>query len=349
MGLIKKALVGAVLYTVLYFLVLGLSPRAFTMYLNMFAKYDHTVSLDQPMDITNVREVFGVHSFAEAEKYRSSNEVLIFRNFSDCAAKFESTLYPRHKDQTDTYITIETQDYSGNAYVAAVTKGEVVDMTLEETINNKSPNVYASFLRIFDAPDYSLLLNAGPEFKFKFDSSFISFFKKPLVSTPIHAAPIAATYSVQCYGVKSWLFWSSRTLNEHGHSTVAHPAGGVITGSPESILRIPTLRAVVHPNDMLTFPPMYYHAVMSSAGKNIMFAIRRIDGASAVASLMNAPKDTVFWFLRYMYDSMNGARKKKSGFFHSKEKKAFQDEYKKVVDKQRELFSGFDDTDMWEL
>ena len=228
--------------------------------------------------------------------------------------------------------------------------------TIKETVAGKSSGYYASFLRIFGPQDYAELLNTKDSDQFKMDSSFISYFPHDVVSSPIHAAPMAHTYSVQCYGVKAWLFWSSQVLNKHRHYTVTHPAGGVISGTPESIMRIPTSRAVVGPNDLLVFPPLFYHAVASAAGKNIMFAIRRIDKASMRASIKQGTRDTIFWFLRYVYDrpllqrffsrgAVTTSVEQKAGFVDDGSKKSFQELYKsRVLDEyiSHPEFSTFD-------
>ena len=216
--------------------------------------------------------------------------------------------------------------------------------TIREAVEGESSSYYASFLRIFGSEDYAELLNAEPSEHFKFDSSFISYFPHDVVSSPIHAAPMVHTYSVQCYGVKAWLFWSSRVLNRHRHYTVTHPAGGVLSGTPESIMRIPTSRAVVGPNDLLVFPPLFYHAVASAAGKNIMFSIRRADRDSLRASLKQSAHDSLLWFLRYVYDrplferllgrndlAADAGGTAKVGFTDNDDTRSFQEKYKSRV------------------
>merc|ERR1712091_63306 len=89
------------------------------------------------------------------------DEVIIFRNFSDCRHKFETSLLPRRKDQYDTYRLITPTNHTGNVYVTGYTKGGTISKTLGETIADESPTYYASFLRLFDKHDYAELLGTN--------------------------------------------------------------------------------------------------------------------------------------------------------------------------------------------
>lgn len=292
----------------LYFTLLGFSPFLFEIWLEMNSGFTHTMPLDAPVDITDMEEVTGVHTFADMLPYTQWNKdrPIIFRNFTDCASTFESHILPRRAKQVDAYRTVHYsgEHIPGNVYAKGIRQGPVVHKSLEDTINDESPNEYASFLRIFDHDDYRLLMNTTWDYakKFKMDTSFISHFSYALVSSNAHAASMTSTFSLQCYGYKAWLFWSSQTLNKYGHYTAMFPAGAIISGTPQSIIRIPTVRAVVGPGDLMFFPPLWYHAVMSSAGKNIMFALRQLDMSTAVSSFRTSSRDSLLWLLRTIYD-----------------------------------------------
>lgn len=298
--------------------------------------------VDAPKDITPAQEVFGVHTYADIHKYMG-DEVIIFRNFTDCASTFDNEIFPLHKDQVDTYTKISYLEESpGNAYRPGVTKGEHVDRSLKDILDRKDPNEFASFLKIFDGDDYRKLLNALPEDKFKFDSSFISHFDRPIVSTGIHAAPVAQTLSIQCYGTKSWLFWKAEDLDKHGVFTVASPQGQVMTGDHESIVKIPTKVAKVYPNDLMYFPPLYYHAVSTKPGKNVMFAIRKIDMASSFQSLRGSFHLTLCWLLRYAHTTYYN-KSGKVGFHETRVWPPFKAAiFEEVVNKQFDAFKEVD-------
>ena len=87
---------------------------------------------DAPKDITPVREVFGVRNYDELKKYMG-DDVIIFRNYTDCASTFNNIVYPRRKDQLDNYVKISyNPEGPGNSYTPGVTKGEIVTRSLKE-------------------------------------------------------------------------------------------------------------------------------------------------------------------------------------------------------------------------
>jgi hypothetical protein len=162
MGLAKHGCQLGAAYVVLYFGILGLSPAAFDLYMKQFRNMEGPEDLSVEPQITNAREVFGVHDYDEVVNISSGmDEVIIFRNFSDCRHKFETSLLPRRKDQYDTYRLITPTNHTGNVYVTGYTKGGTISKTLGETIADESPTYYASFLRLFDKHDYAELPGAG--------------------------------------------------------------------------------------------------------------------------------------------------------------------------------------------
>jgi len=341
---------GVIAYTVLYFGLLGFCPPAYRLYLKTFAAYDDLLPSDAPKKITNAKEIFGVHSYNDAIEH-FGDEILIFRNFSDCAAKFDSILYPRRKEQVDSYVGVETlKDSPGNVYASGTKRTDKsIEKSLEDLLDEASPEYYATFLRIFNSDDYRVMLNADNDTKFAYDSSFISHFEQPMVTTPTHSAPMAQTFSVQCYGTKSWLFHHVRDLQKHGFIPQASPHGVIINGSPDSIVRIPTIRAVVNPGDVMYFPAFYFHAVATSPGKNIMFAIRRSSLDSVKKSFKTSTKMSLMWIARYSFMQFWNKRQRR-GFFVADNYMPFKSDFMDTVfKKQKELFQEYDGLDDFQL
>ena len=348
-AIMKKSAKALMLYYVVYYAVLGFSPTVFRHYLRYWRNFEPVMPANAQKDITPVIEMFGVHTYEDVKKYLGS-EVIIFRNFTDCASTFNNEIVPLRKDQLDTYTKISyLEEGPGNAYRPGITKGEHVTRTLAEVLKRKDPNEFASFLRIFGPDDYRKLLNAKPSDNFKFDSSFISHFDRKVVSTGIHAAPVAQTLSLQCFGSKSWLFWKSKDLDKYGIYTVASPQGQVMTGDHESIVKIPTKIAKAYPNDLMYFPPLYYHAVATNPGKNVMFAIRKIDGPALLQSLHSSFNLTLCWLLRYAHTQFYNKSGKK-GFFENKERFPFKDAiFEEVVKMQFDTFKSVDGLEDFQL
>jgi len=348
--LVKFSVVFLGCYFFFHYVLICLSPGVYKYYLRFTRSFEPVMPKDAPKDITPVREVFGVHDYAATREHFGS-EVIIFRNYTDCRRTFDKVVYPKRKNQIDTYMKIKYREESpGNAYVPGTHRGQGhVSRKLSEVLSRKDPLEYASFLRIFHGEDYTALLNAKAEDKFEFDSSFISFFDRPIVSTGIHAAPVAQTLSLQCYGTKSWLFWKATDMEKFGIHPVATPHAMVTTGDPESILKIPTKVATAYPGDLMYFPPFYFHAVATNPGKNIMFAIRKIDGESFKMSLKISVRLTWEWILRYAHTQFYNKSGKK-GFHEGEQEQPFKDTYEReIFDLHTEVFGHVNSLSEFEL
>merc|ERR1711933_392780 len=155
---------------------------------------------------------------------------------------------------------------------------------------------------------------------------------------------MAQTLSVQCYGTKAWLFWKSQDLVKHGIYPEATPHGVLLNGSPDSIVKIPTYRAVVNPNDLLYFPPFYFHAVASTPGRNMMFAIRKIDLQAAKLSFKVAFKKTVLTIQRKLYHYLtSSAQRSVHGFRHLDDYLGFKEAFaEEVHHNQVSTFQDYD-------
>lgn len=206
--------------------------------------------------------------------------------------------------------------------------------------NKMNEDYYASFLRLFTDQDFSDFMKA-PLGTFFGDTSFISHFKYNLVSTRIHSANVISTFSLQCYGTKRWLFWKEKDLSRHGIYTTANPAGVAIRGTPQSIVKIPTLRVTLNPNDAMYFPPMYAHAVASSKGRNILFSFRKIGPSIILRALRTNFANTIFTFTRNAVHKFYHKRDK--GFQLSGEYSPFRDAwFEESQAKQNSAFMAFE-------
>jgi len=333
-----------IVYQLLYFGLLGFCPPVFRMYLRYYSTTAPVKPHDAPKNIINVKEMEGIHDYDEVLSL-IGDEIIIFRNYTNCADKFNKYVYPRHKDRPDFFMTITYNEKGpGNAYVPGVIKGKTVNSTLSQILKDKDPYVYASFLHIIDADDYRTLLDAGKSHKFAFDSSFISHFDRPVVSTETHAAACTQTLSVQCEGSKAWLFFTPKDLTNNGILFEGVPHGVLVNGSPESIVKIPTYRAVVNPNDLLYFPPFHFHAVASTPGRNMMFAIRKIDKRSAKQSFKVGFKQSVLAIQRKLYHYLTSSAQRNSpGFRHFDDYLSFKEAFfEEVHHKRTSIFQDYD-------
>ena len=150
-----------------------------------------------------------IHSFNDTKPIVEGirDEAIIFRNFHDCKSNCTNIVNPRRKNQADTFLVgksdpnrRDTLTSTGVNYTNAS-----VEKSLKEWLDEQSLENYAPFLKIFHQEDCKVMLNVENNTKFALGSSFIYHFSHKMVSTPVHSACVVDTYSVQCYGVKSWL------------------------------------------------------------------------------------------------------------------------------------------------
>lgn len=345
-------------YKVLFYLLLGFVPKAHELYMNFYSSHDDILPADKQKNIRPMREMHGIHTFNDMQPIIANlkhDEGIIFKNFHDCEKKFDNIIYPRRKDQVEAFtVSVPRKGTRGNLYVSGRERASgTIDKSLEELLNEADTKHYASFLQMFDNEDYRDILNADNQTNFTVDSSFISHYPHGMIGSPIHAAGGVETYSAQCYGVKSWMFYSVADLNKHGFITMASPQGIVINGSPDSLSRVPATLAVVYPGDVLYFPPFYYHAVATTPGKNIMFAIRKLHKGSIVKSFKTSYRMTVLALsqsiFRKLYGKIVGVKGKITVLRSNEEYVPFKSEHLKLWEKQIEAFIDADGLDDFKL
>merc|ERR1712151_241707 len=297
-----KVMKGVIGYGFLYFLLLT-HPTVFKYYLRFFRDVTPTMPKDAPTQITEAQEVFTVHSYDDALPYMG-REPVIFRNFGNCAERFEKVLYPRKKDLVDN-VEIIQHEGSGNVYFPGLTREKkLMPKTLKEILDEKSTEYFPAFLQLFDDKDYQVLLNAPNNTRFMVESSFISHFNRSMVTTPSHGDQRSQSMAIQCYGTRSFLFHSLADLAKYGFMPIPILNGAILRGTPDTINKIPTVRAIINPGDVLYFPPMYYHAVAATKGKNVLFSVRKGDAQSVIMSFKTAPSFLIQAGLRIIYRNL---------------------------------------------
>lgn len=337
-----KVIKGLFGYACLYHLLLA-HPTVFKYYLRFFKSSAPTIPKDAPTQITLAKEVFTVHSFEDALPHMGA-EPLIFRNFGNCAERFEKVLYPRHKDHVDSVEIIQHHETPGNVYFGGFSRvRKIMPKTLMEILDEKSTEYFPAFLQLFDDKDYQVLLNAKNDTRFKVESSFISHFNRSMVTTISHGDQRSQSLAIQCYGTRSFMFHSLADLQKYGFMPVPILNGAILRGTPDTINKIPTIRALINPGDVLYFPPMYYHAVAATKGKNVLFSVRKADAQSIMLSLKTAPSFLLTAALRIVYRNLFHPPSK-NGFHITGEYMPFFDEFFSEVQTER-ASNGFKEYD----
>jgi len=321
--IIIKSYVG---YKVLFFVLLT-HPFIFKQYLKFNRDVTPKMPPDAPTQITEAREIFHVHTYEEALAYMGM-EPVVFRNYVNCAEKFETVLYPRRKEVVDHVEVIKFHEEGpGNVMMPGHTRmRQVIPKTLQQIWEEESTEYFPAFLQLFNDDDYQVLLNAKNGTHFAVESSLISHFNKSLVTTATHADQRTSSMAIQCYGSRSFLFHKLSDLKKHGFMPIPIIHGGTIRGTPDTINKIPTIRAIINPGDVVYFPPMYYHAVAASKGRNVLFSIRKADGQALMQSFRMSPSFLAAAILRVVYRNIFH-KPKKSGFHFGGDYMPYFDEF----------------------
>lgn len=326
MSLTKNVLIGIFGYCIFYFGLLGFNPTIYRYYLRYYRSLAPTIPANCTTQITEAKEVFNIHAYNDMLPYLDE-DIIIFRNFTNCAEKFEKVLYPRHKDKVDSVELITFYDGPGNVFFPGVNRTRnVIYKTLKEILNEKSFEYFPAFLQLFDNDDYRLLLNADNSSNFLWESTFITHFMDNIVTTPSHGDQGLQSLAIQCYGTRSFLFNRLTDLRKNGFMPVPIINGAIMRGTPDTLTKIPTVRAIIHPNDVLYFPPMYYHAVATLKGKNMMFSVRKRDRNTIKLALKASPAFLLLAILRLTYKN-TFYKPEKKGFYITKNYMPFFDEF----------------------
>lgn len=109
------------------------------------------------------------------------------------------------------------------------------------------------------------------------DTNFLANFSNSAISTPIHAAGLINSWSLQCTGEKRWLIFPAPLANIAAH-TVVSPAVIPLHANEKILFEsdFPVYAASVRDGDMLYFPPNWMHLVQTRPGFNVMFNFREV-------------------------------------------------------------------------
>lgn len=326
---LKQALLWAYGSYILYFIVMA-NPTVYRYYLRYYRSTSDVMPIDAPTQIHDAKEVYDVHTYEDMLPY-AKDQVVVFRNFTNCAEKFENVIYPRHEDHVDDVERIEMLENPGNIYISGFKRlRKTFQKTLKEILEEKASNYFPAFLQFFDNEDMKYMLNIKDDERFSGESTLISHFDRDVVTTTIHGDQWVQSYGLQCYGTRSFIFHSLQDLAKYGLNPAAMIHGIIVSGSPSSINKIPTTRAVINPGDVVYFSPMYYHSVAAKKGKNVLFSIRRTSKESLWMSYKKGP--TLFLTAVYRIIYRNIFHKKhKGGFFISQDYMPYFDEYRDEI------------------
>lgn len=173
---------------------------------------------------------------------------------------------------------------AGHVYDGTNVSVPVADLIAERTdVSDK----FASFATFLSPEQQQTVSRELATRSVTTDTNFISNFSRSLISTPIHAAALVRSWSMQCVGERRWLLFDS-AVNPLVN-TISTPGVLPMEWTLERALPF-AYQGVVRTGDLLYFPPTWLHIVNTRPGFNVMLNLRE---PRLFNSLMHAPLMTL--------------------------------------------------------
>jgi hypothetical protein len=185
-----------------------------------------------------VRTIHNIDRFDEAAKIiKDSNylEPILFKNIIKNPAKKWDAIFNEYQETEITFTEINIVDF-GNMWVGGSIPGEKVTVKLKEFFertenSDGNKTLFASFVKFVDPKYVADDSNDGftQSTSIQADTNFLSNFPYDVLATPIHAAPIVNSYSLQYVGRKMWLFIPPQEMEQY--DAVSTPATFLTKGN----------------------------------------------------------------------------------------------------------------------
>jgi hypothetical protein len=235
-------------------------PYGSNLYPNLESKQFIDIKVHENLTMKEVYEVV-----------TTINEPVLFRNVVPESEKVARRIVDRLASSERQYLSQRFQArpydfFRGSRFEAAQWSN------ISEVLESKH-NEYIGFEPLL-TPEEEFVLFGTKEKTRIVDHSFLSNFNETLVTTFVHAAAVSTSWSFQLAGRKTWYFWSpslfETTFNSGWFCRVMLPSHG----DEYALFSLPTMRVNVNQGDILVFPPMWYHAVVTQNGFNMMITYR---------------------------------------------------------------------------
>lgn len=226
-------------------------------------------------EISTIRNV---HTFDEVERIVANRmRPVLFKGFTNDVKGVWSYIEEHHKDAKLRFSHVKITSF-GNMFMNGIEPHGDVTYTLHEawnaaTNNSSDESFFASFVPFLDKDSTSRALNGGRADRIKVDTNFVSNFQSDVLATHIHSATVNS-FSVQLLGKKLWLFMSPQDMEKYEPISTPPPflLGGSEADYFSSVSAVPYV--LQEEGDLLYFPPLWGHAVITKAGPNVMLNMR---------------------------------------------------------------------------
>jgi hypothetical protein len=161
--------------------------------------------------------------------------------------------------------------------------GEDNKLTVKEVLD-PSTTMYLSFEPFLVRDEMVEMVGEEIYSKTLADTNFIGNFNQSVVTAYPHAAPSGVSWALQMVGDKTWFLWSpevfAANMNNQWFSRTSFPG----RGSEKYLFSLPTYKVRVEAGDILSFPPLWQHTVITHPGPNLLLNLRTMYGPQWVPS-----------------------------------------------------------------
>ena len=239
----------------------------------------------------NFKEILTIHnvnSFEEVKRIAAEKYVpILFKNFAPNVNERWAQIYEESKYENVTFSDVKIRSF-GNLFLKGVEVFGEITMTLKEAVETaqdskraeQGKSFFASFVPFLSRNGIQIAVNSTSVSEIKLDTNFVSNFSDDVLATHIHF-PSVNSFAMQLVGNKFWYFMPTNEFESY--DPINTPTPWLLGGSEKMHFEKygGISFAVTEPGDMLYFPPMSAHAVVTQKGPNVMFNLRQLSPIKA--------------------------------------------------------------------
>ena len=262
-----------------------------TSLIRPFVKFPYGTDLYHDMkgkEFLQVKVVEGV-TFSEAQRMVYDSKVpLLFKGILKNSTEKGMAIINRLKESDEKFRGQTYDVYPYDFFRGSHLKinGENNKITVKEVMD-PSTTQYLSFEPFLIREEIIEMVGEEVYDKTLTDTNFIGNFNETVMTAAAHGAPSGISWGLQLVGDKTWFMWSpdvaEKYFNSDWFSTTSTPA----RGDEKYLFSLPTYKVRICAGDIMTFPPKWYHAVMTHAGPNLLLNLRTVYGPNWIPSYLS--------------------------------------------------------------
>lgn len=249
-----------------------------TFFLRPFVKFPYEHNLSPDLGTKEYLKIKTYENITLKQAYEivaTTNVPIVFRGIIPDSEVIGRNVISRLESTNKTFLsqTFQARPYDffrGSRFEASL------EATVTDVLKSKN-NEYIGFEPLLTKEETKTIMGDDIISTIMVDHSFLANFNETIVTTFVHAAPAAMAWSVQLIGKKTWYLWDPSLygkLNMGWFCRVSVPS----YGDEALLFTHPAYRVTIGPGDILVFPPLWYHTVVTHSNLNLMINFRTTFG-----------------------------------------------------------------------